>query len=180
MFKSLVFSLVVLHSFSGSAQTNYNHFVELTYVGSDYNSISHGTQNAWNSGFGVTVNRLLTRIVSFEMAYHNAWINETIQHVNYRFIVDWIALHVGIGKDYEKWSLRFLVGPKFGTRGVGAELGTRFTYQLTSHLAIHASQFFSGFTGSGIAVDSGTYPEPLSAFVFFNANLGLAWHFNAK
>ena len=180
MFKSLVFCLAMLPSFTGSAQTSSNHFVELSYAGTDYNSISYGTQNAWNSGFGITVNRSLTRIVSFEMAYHNAWINETIQHVNYRLIAHWTALHLGIGKDFENCSLRLLIGPSFGTRGVGADVGTRFTYQLTNHLAIHVSQFFSGFTGSGIAVDSGTYPEPLSAYFFFNANLGLAWHFNAK
>ncbi len=161
MLKPLVFSLMVLHTFSGSSQTNYNHFVELTYAGTDYNSICHGTQNAWNSGFGITVNRSLTRIVSFEMAYHNAWINETIQNVNYRLIAHWTALHLCFGKDFENCSLRLLIGPSFGTRGVGADLGTRFTR-------------------SGIAVDSGTYPEPLSAYLFFNANLGLAWHFNAK
>jgi len=180
MFKSLVFCLALFNSLVGFTQTSSNHFVELTYAGTAYHSISHGTQQAWNSGFGVTVNRSLTRIVSFEMAYHNAWINETILSKNYRVIAHCAALHVGIGKDFEKISLRFLIGPTFGTRGVRADLGARFTYQLTNHLAIHCSQFFSGFSKSGIAAVSGTYPEPLSAFLFFNANLGLAWHFNIQ
>ena len=182
MLKSLVFSLALLVRFGTFAQTSSDHFVELTYAGTGYNSLSYGSQNAWNSGFGVAVNRSLTRIVSFEMAYHNAWINETILNVNYRFIAHWTALHFGIGKDYENCSLQFLVGPSFGTRGIGADLGTRFTYQLTNHLAIHSSLFFSGFGGeSGIAeVSGGAHPDPLSAFLFLNANLGLAWHFTAK
>ena len=180
MIKSLVFCLTLMYSFVTSAQEPSTYFAELTYAGTGYSSFS-GTQNDWNSGFGVAASCFLNKSVSVEIAYHNAWINETIVGKNYRLTAHWTAFHLGFGRAYEKWSLHFLVGPSFVAKRIGLELGSRFTHQLTNHLAIHSSLFLSYFSESSLPIISGgTYPEPLSTSFFFNANLGLAWHFKLK
>lgn len=178
MYKSLVFYFTILICCEVSAQARTAFFTELTYAGIGYSSLAPETKKPWNSGFGIAANCSLNKSISVELANHNAWINETILNTNYRFIAHWTAFHLGFGRDYEKWSLHFLVGPSFGSKRLGLELGSRFTRQLNTHLAIHTSLFLSNFGDAGLNVTSGgNYFDPLSAFIFFNANLGLAWHF---
>jgi|GEM_PF-3570193 len=178
MFKSLVFYFTILICCEVSAQAPTAFFAELTYAGIGYSSVSQETKKPWNSGFGIAANCSLNKSISVELAYHNSWINETILNNNYRFIAHWTAFHLGFGRNYEKWSLHFLVGPSFGSKRLGLELGSRFTRQLTTHLAIHSSLFLSKFSESSLPVVSGGYAqEPLNVIFFFNANIGLAWHF---
>jgi hypothetical protein len=120
------FLLTSLSAFGQKGSTNA--FVGLHYTGCSYHSASTGYLNGlsvrpFNSGFGATVNVHASRLVSFELAYDVAFLQETVTSVSptdqsykrqYNIVETVYGVRIGIGKTTESWSLQGLLG--FGVR----------------------------------------------------------------
>lgn len=178
MLKAVFFLVAFLVTVPVSfAQSHFNHFVGIHYNAMSYDPLD-GTIQLPRSGMGILLNRSFNQNFSIEFAYHNAWIDETNQGINYRFIAHAMAIRAGFGYQGEKWSGHVLIGPSVGHNTFGVDLGARLSSNLTERLRIFGAAVLTGHLESQFPVVSGgLYVEPMSSLLFLNLQAGLAWNF---
>jgi len=156
-------------------------FVELNASAIHYNS--RGNRQSVNPGFGADFGIDLGRVVSVELNYMNAWINETLRdgNKNYSYVVHyqqfahWGGLRFCFGKAQPTYSVKGLIGVSGGNPGLSIDAGIRFIKPLNEKFAIHSAMV--GCFYPVVHGDDGYYDKPLTTRGILSFRIGIGYHF---